>query len=308
MFGRKSKKKKPREPEAKIQETGRARSEGLGDAWIALTGMNPAELIPQVIGTVLVEGGTRPPWQWEQHGREYKLLAWPREQPARAAVIMAGPSGGELKPMTVVPLLEGLPNDLEVEAVNPREEGLGGDVAVNMMDGKNPMWFFDPLFDRDRDDLTPGVMHTFQISALALAIRPALLDHITLTDGPQYLAYAEEWLAENPGKTTADVPPLKVDISGKHFIMPGRAYGEYQVRALIDRIEECQLDKMPIKILYLSFPFDNRPPLLVPLYVSQFAQKDAKLEEGREIEAYVWLEGRVIDLEASAADEASQSA
>ena len=299
MFGRKKKKKNRPEPEKKAPDTERARAEGLGDAWIALTGMNPAALIPQVVGTVLTEGGTRPPWQWERRDEEFKLLAWPQDQPARAAVIVSGPAGGDLRPVTAVPLLEGLPNDLEVADIHPRPEGLGGDVAVNMLDGKNPMWFFDPLYSRDKDDLTPGVTHTFQLAGLALSIRPALLDHITLTDGPQYLAYAEEWLAANPGKTTADVPPLKLDISGKHFILPGRFYGEYQIRALIDRIDECRLDKMPIKILYLTFPFDNRPPMLLPLYVSEYVQKDAKLEEGREIEAYIWLEGRVIDLEAT---------
>lgn len=303
MFGKKSRKKSrpeaaPEQAETKKVETGRLRSEGLGNVWLALTGMDPARLLPQVVGTVLSEGGTRPAWQWERKGEEYKLLAWPREEPARASVLFAGPVGGELKPVTAVPLLEGLPNDLEVAEVHPRAEGLGGDVAVNMMDDKNPMWFFDPLFDRDRDDLTPGVTHTFWLSALAFGVRPALLDHITLTRGPQYEAYAANWLAEHPGATSADAPPLKIDIAGKHFIMPGRFFGEYQARATIERIQECKLDKTPIKILYLNFPFEHRPDLRLPLYVSEFAQKDVKLEEGKEIDAYMWLEGRIIDLEA----------
>lgn len=275
----------------------RTHGQSLGDAWTAITGMNPKALIPQVVGTVLHEGGTRPVWQWKNKDQEFLVLAWPKDSPARAAVLVGGPEGGELKPLSAFPLLEGLPNDLTVEKSFPREEGHGGDVAVLMVENKNPMWFFDPMYERDIQDLTPGVTHTFWLSGLALGIRQALLDDITITSGPKFESWATDWLARNPGKKSQDVPPLKLEIQGRHFIMPGRFYGEYQLRSVIEKVEECELEKMPIKILYLSFPFDNRPALNLPLYASKFALKDLEPAEGMEIEAYVWLQGRVIDLE-----------
>lgn len=301
MFWKKSKKKDAASagPEKNLEHNldKRIHAEGLGNVWLALTGIDPVQLLPQVLGTVIAEGGTRPAWQWERNGQEYKMVAWPADQPARAGVLFAGPMDGDLKPMTCVPLLEGLPNNLCVAQTHPRQEGLGGDVATEMLENKRPMWFFDPFFDRDREDLTPGVTHTFWLSGVALAIRKALLDNITLTHGPQFDAYAQEWLASNPDRKPQDVPPLKLDIKGKHFIMPGRFFGEYQFRAPIESVEECQLDKMPVKILYLAFPFDDRPDLRLPLYVSQFVAQDLKLEERQEIDAYVWLQGRVIDME-----------
>lgn len=309
MFGKKSRKKTAQKEAVQPVEDRpmdlRVHNEGLGHIWHALTGLDPKVLIPQLVGTVLHEGGTRPAWQWKRKGMEYVLMAWPADQPLRAAVLMAGPEGGKLKPVTAVPLLEGFPNDLTVEAVHPRETG-GGDVAVAMLEGKNPMWFFDPLFSRDSDDLTPGVMHTFWLGAVALGVRKALLDEIAITQGPQYEAYAEDWLAAHPESGRIDVPPLKINIRGRSFIMPGRFFGEYQLRATIEKIEECQLDKMPIRALFLKFPFDDRPAMNLPLFVSETTLAGLSPEEGQEIEAYAWFEGRIIDLEQKAQDGGEQ--
>lgn len=301
MFGKKSRKKNQGnaagQREGGSQEN-RIHGEGLGQVWAALTGGDPRAIVPQAVGTVLAEGGTRPPWKWQKDGREYIFMAWPQDQPIRAGVLMGGPAGGRLKPITAVPLLEGFPNDLTVEATQPRQEGMGGDVAVNMLEGRNPMWFFDPFYGRDASDLTPGVTHTFWLAAAALGIRKALLDEITITSGPRYEAYAEDWLRRNPGAGRLDVPPLKLDIRGKTFIMPGRVYGEYQLRAAIERIDDCHFDKMPVKILYLTFPFEDRPHMRLALYAAQCALGDFAPEPGKEIEAYAWFQGRIIDLEA----------
>lgn len=283
------------------QRPERIHNESLGNVWMALTGINPAQLIPQVVGTVLKEGGTRPPWKWERKGQEYIAIAWPAESPVRACVLMAGPVGENLKPVTALPLIEGFPNDLTVEEVHPRQEGFGADVAVGMIENKNPMWFFDPFYTRDKDDLTPGVTHTFWLAGVAFAIRKAMLDHVTLTSGPQYESYASQWLADNPDRESRDVPPLKIDVGGKHYIMPGRFFGEYQIRAVIEEVEDLQFEKMPVKALYLSFPFDNRPSMRIPLYASDFVLGDYKPEKGHDMEAHIWLQGRIIDLEAPGA-------
>lgn len=287
----------PEEVEAALQGANRTHSEGLGDAWAVVTGMNPAAVIPQVVGTVLHEGATRPSWQWKGKGQDHVLMVWPKDQPIRAAVLMSGEEGQKLAPTNAVPLLEGVPNDLTVESVHPWEKGFGADVAVMMMEGKNPMWFYDPLYGRDKDDLTPGVTHTFLLAGLAMGVRKALLDEVTYTRGPRFEAHAEAWLAENPGKKRMDVPPLKVSLAGSHMIMPGRRFCEYQVRGVIDTIDDCMLDKMPFKVFYLTFPFDNREPVRLPVYASRMVLGDFEPELGQQVDAYVWLQGRVIDFE-----------
>lgn len=286
-----------KELEALAKGKNRTHTEALGDAWVVLTGQHPAAIIGQIAATVMHEGGTRPSWQWKRSGKDHVLLAWPQEQPVRAAVLVAGDEGEKLRPVSAMPLLEGLPNDLTVEDVHPWISGLEANVAVGMLEDKNPMWFFDPLYGRDKDDLTPGVTHTFLLAGLAYQLRKALLDEITITKGPRYEAYAAAWLAENPDKQRLDVPPLKVDVSNRHIIMPGRSFCEYQIRATVEHVQDAQLEKMPVTILYLTFPFEDRQPMKLPVYASKMVLGDYQPQKGDAVEAYVWLQGRIIDID-----------
>ena len=286
-----------KEAQAAAEGKNRMHYEGLGDAWAVLTGQNPAAIMDQIVSTVLHEGGTRPSWQWKRGSTDHILMAWPQDQPLRASVLVTGEEGEKLTPVSAAPLLDGLPNDLMVDGVHPWENGMGANVAVSMIEGKNPMWFFDPLYGRDRTDLTPGVTHTFLIAGLAFAIRKALLDQMTITQGPQYEAYAEQWLEANPGQGRLDVPPLQVDVSDRHMIMPGRNFCEYQMRAVIEEVQDCQLEKMPVKALYLTFPFENRQPMRLVIYASKMVLGDLEPEAGQAIDAYIWLQGRIIDID-----------
>ncbi|MBO4301657.1 MAG: hypothetical protein J5861_08665, partial [Desulfovibrio sp.] len=229
---------------AKQIAANRTHAEALGDVWAVITGQVPSpNLIGQVVATVIHEGGTRPSWQWTSSDKDYVLLAWPEDQPIRASVLMTGDKGGKLVPVSSAPLLEGLPNDLTVEDVHPWANAVDADVAVNMIDGKNPMWFYDPLYSRDRNDITPGITHTFLLSALALAMRKTVLDEVTISQGPAWEVHAQAWLADNPDKKRVDVPPLKINVHNKHLIMPGRHFCEYQIRGVVEKLEACQLDK-----------------------------------------------------------------
>lgn len=273
----------------------RTHFEGLGDQWAVLVG-NPAALMPQIVATVLQAGGMRPSWRRTDARDEYVLMAWPEKEPARAAVLMHGQPGEQLKPATAVPLLEGLPNDLTVDDVHVWERGMEANVAVSMIEGRNPMWFYDPLYFRDREDLTPGVTHTFLISGLAYGVRRALLDEMTITQGPHFEAYAAAWREEHPDADPLEMPPLKVNLVGKHLIMPGRNFCEYQMRATVVSVETTHLDKEEIYILRLRFGFDDRPPLNLALYAPRrVCVKGYEPKSGDEIDAYVWLQGRIAD-------------
>ncbi len=298
----------PEEAEARLKGANRLHAAGLGAPWAVLLGGDPAQYMPAVVGTVLHDGGTRPAWRWTGRGTDYVLMAWPKEEPVRAAVLVAGPQGEKLRPVDAFPLLQGLANDLTVERVEPWKEGRGADVACVVEEGRNPMWFFDPLYSRDRDDLTPGVLQTFLVAGLALNLRRALLDELSITKGPYFEAHAEQWLAEHPDARRLDVPPLKIPMAGKHLIMPGRLFGEYQLRATVEEVADTRLDRMEVKILYLRFPFQEREPLLLPVYASKAVLKDYEPKAGDEVDAYVWLQGRVIDIDASVpADEVEPS-
>lgn len=274
----------------------RGHHEGLGDQWGVLVG-NPAQLMPQIMGTIIHSGGTRPAWQAKKDNTEYVLMAWPEDEPIRAAAIMSGPAEGELKPATAVPFLDGLPNDFTVDQVHVWENGVAAHVGVTMEGSQKPLWFYTPTYFRDHEALiTPDVTSTFLLAGLAYGLRRALLDTVTITQGPRYEAYAAAWLAEHPDKKSHQVPPLKLDVAGSRVIMPGNNYCEYQIRATVESVESSHLDKEPVRMLRLSFPMEGRAALDIMLYVPERAlEQGYEPKAGDEIDTYVWLQGRIMD-------------
>lgn len=277
------------------REEARVHHHGLGDQWAVLVG-NPAAAMPQIVGTVIQAGGTRPCWQRTVHGTEHVLMAWPEDRPIRAAVLMSGPADGAMKPSTAMPLLEGLPNDLTVEEVLSWPSGVEASVGAIVTEGGRPMWFYDPLYYRDREDLTPGVTHTFMLAGLAFGLRKALLDELAITRGPLYEAHAAAWLEAHPDRSRLDVPVLKMSLAGRKIIMPGRSFCEYEVRNSILSVEKTSLDAVEVYMLGMSFTFDDRPPLDIMLYVPAHVCGDYEPQAGDEVDAYVWLQGRILDV------------
>lgn len=275
----------------------RIHNETLGHVWHALSGMDPAKLIPNVVQTVAHTGGTRPAWQWEHQGREYIAMASPPDCPLRLCVLFCAEKGKQLKPISIFPLLEGLPNDFAVAEAVPQSQGGGANVAVQVIRDEDPLWFFDPFYVRDQLDLTPDVTQSFLLGAVALGVRPAPTDEVSVTSGPEYEKHAREWRAAHPGAET--VPPLKVDPVGRRYIMPGHFFGEYQVRCPISKIDEYKLQEMPLRVLYLSFPLIGREPIVLPVYASQFTLGTFSPAVGEDVEAYLWLQGRVVDMPAT---------
>jgi hypothetical protein len=269
--------------------------EGLGDPWAALLA-DPAALMPQVVGTVLEAGGTRPAWQAKYRDQEYMLMAWPQENSIRAAIIVRGEEGGKLTPATATPLLEGVPNDMTTEDLYPWSNGVEADVAACRNEGARPLWFYTPFYFRDREALmTPGVRHTFMLAGLAYGVRRALLDDMSITDGPHFEAWAAKWLEEHPDTTRLDVPPLKISLRGSCVLLPSPHYTVYQLRAPVLAVEESELSGEKIYILRLAFGLDTPEPLDLPLYAPSRVCKNYVPKEGDEIDAVMWLQGRLLD-------------
>ena len=58
-----------------------------------------------------------------------------------------------------------------------------------------------------------------------------------------------------------------------------------------------RLNTMPLKLLRLSFPFHERPPLSLPVYASAMVLGEYQPKAGEDVDLYVWLQGRVIDFD-----------
>ncbi len=268
--------------------------EGMGIKWAPLT-TDPEKEVPQIALLTADKGGTRPAWQSRDAKTETAVLAWPQEAHLRSGVTVQGAVGGQLKPVAVFPFLEGLPNDMTVEEIFPWKNRVEAYVAACRNEGATPLLFYSPFYFRDREALTPGVRHTFSLAGLARGVRRALLDEMTITEGPQFEAFAAEWLSRHPEAGRLDVPQLRVSLSGARILMPGELRGDYQLRAPIDSVEETEFGGSKVYMLRIRLGLDTPEPLDFMLYAPEKVCKGFVPEAGVEIDALLWLEARIMD-------------
>ena len=284
--------------------------ESMGDKWFTL--LKSPDLIPGVIGTTVAEGGTRPIWRIEEGERETFLMAWPRASLLRAGVVFAGRKDARLDPAGVFPFLEGFANSLTVVETYPWKQGKTGmqgrvgEVLAQPDDDGAPIWFFDPLFYRDaRVDLTPGVTQVFYLSGLCYGIRRALLDELTVTQGPVYEAWARKWLDANPERGRLDVPPLKIPLRGSNLLQPAARCSEYEARMTLGKVESFDFGpegaQEKIYCFGASFGKDDKWLNLL-MFAPERICNGYEPKEGEEVDLAFWMQGRVVD----AGDEVSE--
>lgn len=271
------------------------RYENLGDKWFALLD-NPEKDAFALMPRVVKDGGTRDTWSVKNEDSETVLMAWPADTPLRAGLILRGKPDGHLDPVSMLPLLEGLPHDMTVEEVHPWSNGVVAYVGACRNEGAMPLFFCNPLYFRDARMLaTPGVRHTFLLAGMAYAVRRALLDELTITEGPDYEAHAKAWLEAHPGSSRTDVPQLKIDLRGKAVFMPGDMPGNYQLRAPVASVEEIEFDGRKVYLLRALLGQETPNPIVLLLYASAKICKNYVPKEGDEIDALLWLQGRLLD-------------
>lgn len=273
----------------------RTHFEGLGRAWLTLF-KEPQREIPNLVVLTLDKGGTREAWRQNDEGLETLVMGWPAEAGLRIGVTVRGGLGERLKPISSYPLLEGLPNDMTVEAVHVWENESEGTVGAARNEGAEALWFYNPFLFRDQPGLTPGVRQTFLLAGLAYGVRHALLDEMTISSGPQYEAYAKQWLDAHPGASRLDVPQLTLPLAGSRILVPGDVYGEYQARVPITSVEEGTIGPETIYMLIVEFGLATDNPLRFPLYTPARVCKDGYVPRaGDEIDAFIWIQGRIAD-------------
>lgn len=272
----------------------------MGDKWFPLLG-DPQKMINGVIGTTLLQGGTRPAWSVKNAETETMLMAWPENSLLRSSVVVHGGNEAKLAPVAVVPLMEGFVNNLTVIDSYPWQDGHIGEVLAQPGDDADPLWFFDPLFFRDKDvDLTRGVVQPFYLSGMCYMLRRALLDEMTVTTGPNYEAHAAGWLEANPGKTRLDVPQLKISLVGLRVLAPTPNCAEYQGRGHIFDVDSFSFgpEGAEVKVHRFGITFGaTENPFYVVLYASERVCVDGyEPKENDEVDVVFWMQGRIADI------------
>ncbi len=283
--------------------------ESMGDKWVSL-GVDPKQ-IGGVINVTLELGGTRPVWEAKDENVERMVMAWPQEALLRSSVTVAGKPEGQLAAVAVAPLMEGFVNEMAVRETYGWRGGHAGEIAAQHAGGLPPLWFYDPLYFRDIEGLAEGETRKFYLSGLCYGLRRALLDELTITEGPRYEQHAKEWMIANPDKSRLDVPALKVPLKGMTIIDVVDNYCEYQCRASIFDVDSFDFGpgEAAKKIYRFGIALgDPENPVYVLIYApAERIAKGYEPKEGDDVDMIFWMQGRVVDGELTE-DEAGEQA
>ncbi len=282
--------------------------ESMGDKWFVLGVDSNAVL--GVMATTLELGGTRPVWGMKDENVERMLMAWPSDSLLRSSVLMAGKPEGKLSAVAVAPLMEGFSNTLTIKDTYPWKGEHAGEILAGT-DDFPPFWFYAPLFFRDGTGDVQGKSFDFLLSGLCFGIRRALLDELTVTQGPAYEKHALEWMKQNPDKTRLDVPALKIPLKGRTLIDITDHCCEYQCRASIFDVDSFMFgpEKSQVKIYRFGVAFGNpEKPVYAIIYAPErVCYKGYEPKEGDDVDMIFWMQGRVADTEGQVAQEAEES-
>ena len=294
--------------ESQSMESHMQHIESMGDKWFAL-GVDSKEVLG-VIATTLELGGTRPAWGMKDENVERMLMAWPSDSLLRSSVLMAGKPEGKLSAVAVAPLMEGFSNTLTVKDTYPWKGDHAGEILAGT-DDFPPFWFYAPLFFRDGTGDVKDKSFEFLLSGLCFGIRRALLDELTVTQGPAYEKHALEWMKQHPDKTRLDVPALKIPLRGKTLIDITDHCCEYQCRASIFDVDSFMFgpEKSQMKIYRFGVGFGNpEKPVYAIIYAPErICYKGYEPKEGDDVDMIFWMQGRVADTDGQVAQETEES-
>lgn len=271
--------------------------ESMGDKWVAL-GVDPKN-INGVINVTLELGGTRPVWGVKDENIERMVMAWPNEGLLRSSVTLAGAPEGQLSAVAVSPLMEGFTNEMIFKSAYGWKGGHAGEILAQHEGSGLTLCFYDPLYFRDVEGLADGAKRKFYISGLCYGMRRALLDELTITEGPHYEKHAKEWMIANPDKSRLDVPALKISLKGRTLVDATDNYCEYQCRANIFDVDSFDFGPGDAakKIYRFGIALGNpESPLYAIIYVpAARLAKGYEPKEGDDVDMVFWMQGRIAD-------------
>jgi hypothetical protein len=270
--------------------------ESMGDKWFTL-GVGPQD-IPGVVDVTRELGGTREVWSTKDENTESILMAWPQESLLRTSVVFAGKPEGQLDVVAVTPLMEGFANELKVAELYPWKGSHAGEILARPHNFP-ALWFYDPLYFRDAQGIAKDDVCKFYLSGLCFGLRRALLDEITVTEGPAYEQHALEWMKANPSKSRLDVPALKIPLSGRTLIDITEHCSQYQSRASIFDVDSFMFgpENAQQKIYRFGVKFgDEKAPVYALIYAPErVCQRGYVPAEGDEVDMVFWMQGRIVD-------------
>ena len=267
------------------EQTGIKHFEAHGDRWFSLD-KDSAKAMTTVIGTIVGEENT-------QNMRIEKLpgcassLMIVGDAPAVPCAVLR-PEGKDLHLQSFYPVLQGIPNLLEIEHLHSWNmvRGAEGDVYA-VFDNKVSLCFFDPMWGIDAPQLAEGMECHFELAAWVYSLHKA--EHKEIIVKPDSPSYEDLCLSLN-GITLGD--PITFSTRGLRALLPTDFACEYNFQAPVLSVEECVFCGYSMLRLKVEL-VGNEKILTAWIYASRHILKGYVPIPGDDVTGMLWLTGYI---------------
>ena len=142
--------------------------------------------------------------------------------------------------LSAYPFMKGCPNEVKIEGYHTWENGIEGVFTADFREKTTVTWF-DPFYLYTKNANPFHKKAKIMFSGLALKLEKSKSNVVTIDHGAMFQLQLEEFLKKNPGKTAADMPPVRIELGRGSIFIPTQYVPEYQYQAEIKHVKSCKL-------------------------------------------------------------------
>lgn len=267
--------------------------EGLGDVWGSLF-PDGSKAISECIALATSSGTLQENCQviYQENKTHVALIQAPEKGDIQSAVLLVKKE--DMQDMHVwsgYPLLQGVPNRLEITKVHTWSNGVEGVVAAEAGQGGPPVTFFAPFYFRDSPKFLPGMTFSISLAALAFHLKKAQDITFPVETGPFYDLKLEEFLKENPGKVAADFIPPDMTFAGASILLPATYVCEWRYRVPVLSIDYVEFMGNRFTKIGTTFVGCDEDTIHGNLYAADHILQGYAPQVGDDIEGVLWMTG-----------------
>ena len=285
--------------------------EGLGDAWEVLLGEFSEEmeegdelslrekLFYHICAQTLDKGVLDPSCLvlYQANNMRVALVQSDPRKSVQAGVLIRGDDADSNHILVNgYPILQGLPNSMDILEAHTWSNGVEGEVLARMAgSATTPVSFFAPFYFRDFAQFEEDRRCTIFLAALALSISQAKQKSVIIDEGEFYEMELKQFLAKNTGKTAADFSGPEIILEGARMLFPSDTASCQEFRVPVLEVRYCMFFDIDLFRIRTEFVLDhvdgNDVALQGYIYAPLHLLEGYMPQVGDDIEGFLWMTG-----------------
>lgn len=277
--------------------------EALGNVWASVESKNLAGYITELIEKIVfsIKKGS-PLSEKERSFLQYMMTIYcdlgvflgfsPKINEDIQIAVLLKEQKDCLEFLSAYPFMKGHPNEVTIQGYHTWGNDIEGVFTADFHDKTTVAWF-DPFYLYAKNANLLHKKAEIMFSALALKLEKSKSNVITVDQGALFQLQLEEFLKKNPGKTAADMPPVRVELGKCSVFVPTQYVSEYEYQAEIKHVKSCRLgDKKAYQMeINVMRDLEDDVGFTLNLYAFEHVLKGYKPKKGDFVRGILWLQG-----------------